>query len=654
MFSFNIFSFARSASRPAPRKAGLSFLALSALAILILTTALLSATAAADNSVRAGKLFTAEARAAQPAAVPSEKPEALASKADQAPPNQEAGGQKQSRPAKQPLKEGTGLERQQADAALAKSGRARKQAGAGKIKAGAGRARKQAGAGQAQQQADADLPQKQAPTAPPAPSCVAESALTGPVTPITLDILKKTVEFAEAEDCRSILLTIDTPGGSLPATRQIVQEILQSPRPFLCLISPPGGQATSAGAIILQACHVSGALKGTNVGAATPVALGRQIPKESDMRKKMLNDTAAFVETLTSLRGRSKDFGRAIVLEAKSVTAEEAKKLKAIDWTGETKAGFLSFAAGRETELAGGKTTVVQTGPIKIFQKSFRYSVLNFFADPQLLYMIFLGSAALIYFELTHPGALLPGIVGGIGLILSLVGLNLLSVTWGALALILLAIGLFAAEALAPSFGLLGIGGAVAFVLGSLYLFDPVQTGYSISLSLIFPAAVFFGLIVFGVSWLALKTVKMKKCKTGFDSLAGLRGEVTKIAEAGDEAGRSAPGFPSILPPKQAKESGFMYKIKVGGARPGAGLAQKQAGEARPVASQAQQQAAAESAPAHSPTAGRRGWVFLNGENWRFVSSEKVAKGATVEVLSSKRMILKVRPVSQNEEESWS
>ena len=449
------------------------------------------------------------------------------------------------------------------------------------------------------------------------------------MTPITLDILKKTVEFAEAEDCRSILLTIDTPGGSLPATRQIVQEILQSPRPFLCLISPPGGQATSAGAIILQACHVSGALKGTNMGAATPVALGRQIPKESDMRKKMLNDTAAFVETLTSLRGRSKDFGRAIVLEAKSVTAEEAKKLKAIDWTGETKAGFLSFAAGRETELAGGKTTVVQTGPIKIFQKSFRYSVLNFFADPQLLYMIFLGSAALIYFELTHPGALLPGIVGGIGLILSLVGLNLLSVTWGALALILLAIGLFAAEALAPSFGLLGIGGAVAFVLGSLYLFDPVQTGYSISLSLIFPAAVFFGLIVFGVSWLALKTVKMKKCKTGFDSLAGLRGEVTKIAEAGDEAGRSAPGFPSILPPKQAEESGFMHKSPA--AAPGRSTGRTE-----------------------GRTEGTRGWVFLNGENWRFISSEKVAKGATVEVLSSKRMILKVRPVSQNEEESWS
>ena len=492
-----------------------------------------------------------------------------------------------------------------------------------------------------------------APPASASSSCVAEGALKGPVTPITLDIIRKTIDFAEEKGCHSILLTIDTPGGSLPATRQIVQEILNSPRPFLCLISPAGGQATSAGAIILQACHVSGALKGTNMGAATPVALGRQIPKESDMRKKMLNDTAAFVETLTALRGRNKDFGRAVVLEAKSVSAEEAKKLKAIDWMGETKANFLSFAEGRETELAAGEKTLVRVGPVRVFQKSFRYSVLNFFADPQLLYMIFLGSAALIYFELTHPGALLPGIVGGIGLILSLIGLNLLSVTWGALALIFLAIGLFAAEALVPSFGLLGIGGAAAFVLGSLYLFDPVQTGYSVSLSLILPTAIFFGLIVFGVSWLAFKTVKMKKRQSGFDFLAGFQGEVTEISKTGGPAVRR-PGAGGL-----AAEGGSSTKPGGAGAArageeaaapqqpPPAILPQKQAEEA----GLSQQQAAG--GEAQPPPAGTRGWVFLNGENWRFISSEAVEKGATVEVLSSKGMILKVRPAPQNEEEPW-
>ena len=151
------------------------------------------------------------------------------------------------------------------------------------------------------------------------------------------------------------------------------------------------------------------------MGAATPVTMGQQMGKESDMRKKMLNDTIAFVETLTSLRKRNKDFGKDIVSEAKSVTAKEAYELKAIDFLGERKEDFLTFANGRTVQMAEGKKTQVQTGTLKVFRQSIRYSVLNFFADPQLLYMLFLGSIGLIYFELTHPGMLLPGVIGGIG-----------------------------------------------------------------------------------------------------------------------------------------------------------------------------------------------------------------------------------------------
>ena len=409
-------------------------------------------------------------------------------------------------------------------------------------------------------------------------TCTVEAAIAHPVTAITLDIVKNSIQFAEKENCQSILLTISTPGGSLPATRLIIQEILNSPYPFLCLISPPGSQAASAGAIILQACHINGALKGTNMGAATPVAMGKQMEKESDMRKKVLNDTISFVETLTSLRKRNKEFGKAIVSDAKSVTAKEAYQLKAIDFIGDRKEDFLSFSQGRKVTMSKGKESLVETGPIKIFPMNYRYSLLNFFADPQLLYLIFLGSVLLIYFELTHPGMLLPGVVGGIGLVLSLIGMNLMSVTWGALALIFFGLCLFAAEAFIPSFGILGIGGGVAFVLGSLYLFDPLKTGgYTLPLSFILPAAIFIGLLCFGVSWLALRTFRMRKDKTGFDALTGKKGEVERLSER----------------------------------KPG------------------------------------QGWVFLNGESWRFSSVDKVQKGDTVKVLSVKGMTLKVKKVEE-------
>ena len=410
------------------------------------------------------------------------------------------------------------------------------------------------------------------------PSCTVETALNHPITAITLDIVKNTIKFAKQENCESLLFTIDTPGGSLPATRNIIQEILNSPYPVLCLVSPSGGQATSAGAIILQSCHINGALKGTNMGAATPVTMGQQMEKESDMRKKMLNDTIAFVETLTSLRKRNKDFGKDIVSEAKSVTAKEAYELKAIDFLGQRKEDFLTFANGRTVQMAEGKKTQVQTGTLKVFRQSIRYSVLNFFADPQLLYMLFLGSIGLIYFELTHPGMLLPGVIGGIGLILAFIGLNMMSVTWGALALIFLGICLFVGEVFMPSFGILGIGGGISFILGSFYLFDPVKTGYTLPLSLILPAAGFIALLCFALSFLALRTFKMRKDKTGFDALEGKEGSVTELSK---------------------KEQS------------------------------------------------QKGWVFLNGENWKFSSIDNVKKGDTVKVLSVKGMTLKVKKVEE-------
>ena len=239
----------------------------------------------------------------------------------------------------------------------------------------------------------------------PAPllACTLQISVNTAITPVTLDMVKKALILAKKENCSSVFMEIDTPGGSLPATRLIVQEILNSPLPFLCLVSPKGAQATSAGAIILQACHVSGALRGTNLGASTPVMMGKEMGKESDMRKKAINDTVSFVKSLSSLRKRNEKFAEEIVTQAKSVTAQEAFQLKAIDFTGDTASDFLVFSKGRTVEMGEGKTKNVVTGSLKVFPMGIRYSVLNFFADPQILYLLFLGSIMLIYFEFTHP-----------------------------------------------------------------------------------------------------------------------------------------------------------------------------------------------------------------------------------------------------------
>ncbi len=363
-------------------------------------------------------------------------------------------------------------------------------------------------------------------------ACTVETPVQAAITPIILEIVKKSVEVAKKENCSSVLLKINTPGGSLSITRLIVQEILNSPTPFLCLVSPLGAQAASAGAIILQACHISGALKGTNLGASTPVLLGKDMDKESDMRKKVMNDTVSFVKTLTRLRKRNEKFGEEIVTQAKSVTAEEAFRLKAIDFVGNTSQEFLEFSKGRSVEMSGGQTLNVKVGEIRPIPLGFRYNILTFFADPQILYLIFLGSLMLIYFELTHPGIMMPGVVGGIGLILSLIGLNTLSVVWGAVALVFLGLALFILEMFIPSFGILGVGGIVSFVIGSIYLFDPIEMGgYQLPLSLIFMVSLFIGLLMLGAAYLAFKTLNLKRNSTGMGNIVGETGEVTKILE---------------------------------------------------------------------------------------------------------------------------
>ncbi len=359
-------------------------------------------------------------------------------------------------------------------------------------------------------------------------TCTTEVEISDTIGPATLDMIQRSIKKNQEDHCSSILVLINTPGGNLQSTRLIVEEILRSPAPFLCLVYPSGGHAGSAGAIILQACHVNGAMEATNLGAATPVSgEGSQIPE--DLRKKLLNDTRSWVEGLAELRKRNIQFSQEIVTEARAVSAAEAKKINAIDFVAVKKQDFLEFAQGRSVQMSESKTLNIQIGELRKLPLDLRYQVVSFFSDPQFSYILFVGSLGLLYFEITHPGMIAPGVVGAVGIILSLISFHKLDVSWGAFLLLILGIGLMIAEAFVPGMGILGVGGTISFLLGSLMLFNPETTGIQLPLSLIIPSSLILGLITLGIAFLAFSSRKNKKQFGTYAELLNLQGEVKEV-----------------------------------------------------------------------------------------------------------------------------
>lgn len=357
--------------------------------------------------------------------------------------------------------------------------------------------------------------------------CLLEVDVTGAIGPATLDLLQRASTNSEKENCSATLLVINTPGGSLQSTRLIVEKILNSEKPYLCVISPSGAHAGSAGAIIMQACHVAGALETTNIGAATPVSSGGEAMTD-DLRNKVVNDTRSWVEGLAQLRKRNVQFAKDIIEKAKAVSAAEAHKIKAIDWVGTTVDEFVQFAQGRTVLVKEKKEAVVKTEQTKKFHHDLRFKIMDLVTNPQIAYLLFMGSLGLLYFELTHPGAIVPGVVGGVGLIISLISLHMLDVTWGGVLLILLGLALMVAEAFVASFGILGIGGVISFFLGSLFLFDMSTQGFDLPLALILPTTLLLGLLMFGVAYLAYSTRKIKP-HGQFNDLVGRFGVVSEL-----------------------------------------------------------------------------------------------------------------------------
>ncbi len=372
-------------------------------------------------------------------------------------------------------------------------------------------------------------------------NCTLEMKIESSIGVAVYDYIERGQQKAISESCSSILLLVNTPGGVMQTTRLIVEQILNSPIPYLCLIYPAGAHAASAGAIIMQACHIAGAMESTNIGAATPIQAGGQdIPE--DMKKKVINDTLSWIEGLIEKRGRSQKFGRDMVTEAKSVGAKEALEMGAIDFVAISKADFLQQASGKEVQMVSGQVTSVKTSSIKPFHIGFRFKLLDIFTEPFLIYFIFMGSLLLLYYEITHPGTLVPGVAGIIGLVISLMSFHKLDVSWAGLLLMLVGIGFMIGEAFVPSFGALGIGGIVSFVMGGVFLFDENKFGYELPLISMIPVAIGFGLLMILLGRIALKTRSLPGFHYGQESVLMDKGVVVQVSNISDRKCKVALG----------------------------------------------------------------------------------------------------------------
>ena len=393
-----------------------------------------------------------------------------------------------------------------------------------------------------------------APTLAQSNKRVAVSDVSGAIGVATTRQLKLAMDRAQAEHAEALIIRLDTPGGLVSSTRELIKQIVASPIPIVVYVAPSGARAASAGTFLVYASHVAAMAPGTNLGAATPIEIGgvpgvpqprRDEPKKDDKstsgtqpqttaERKAINDVVALLRSLAQLRGRSPEFAEKAVRDAATLTAEEAHKQAVIEIVAGNTDDLLTQLDGRKVAIGGAeKTLATKSAQIVTIEPDLRTQLLSVISNPNVAFLLLMIGFYGIILEFWNPGSFVPGVVGGISLILALIGLSALPVNYGALGLLVLGIALMIGEVFTPGIGALGIGGLAAFIAGAYFLIEGTgaDIDIAVSLPLIIGMAATTALLIFGVIAAAMEA-RRRAPVTGAEQIIGSIGQVIAWQDA--------------------------------------------------------------------------------------------------------------------------
>ena len=353
-----------------------------------------------------------------------------------------------------------------------------------------------------------------------------------PITPMIAEFIIKSIDAATKQNAEALIIEMDTPGGLVESTREIVKKMLASDVPTVVYVAPDGSRAASAGVFITLTANIAAMAPNTRIGSASPVQMEGKM--DETMAKKVTNDLAAMVRGIAEKRGRNAKWAEDAVRKSISATEAEALKLGVIDLIAPDIATLLKKIDGRTVDVALGKKTLkTADAVVKEHAMGFRYKLLGIISNPNIAYILMILGFYGLYFELSNPGAILPGVAGAIFLILAFYALQTLPINYAGLMLIILAIGLFIAEAFITSHGVLGVGGAVAMLFGSLMLIDSPEPSLRVSWAVIIPVVAASALLFIVTVSVAVRAHR-GRVDTGKEGLLGMHAEAkTDVGEDG-------------------------------------------------------------------------------------------------------------------------
>jgi membrane-bound serine protease (ClpP class) len=372
--------------------------------------------------------------------------------------------------------------------------------------------------------------------------------VNGVIGPATSDYVQRSLHKAEIDKAALVIIRLNTPGGLDTAMRDIIQAIISSTIPVVSYVAPGGARAASAGTYILYASHIAAMAPATNLGAATPVQISSPLSSGDDesgkkdsssegaghgdtMTRKITNDAVAYIQGLAKMRGRNAQWAEKAVREAASLPAEEALKMGVIDVVAKDIPDLLAQIQGRTVNVNGQDQVLHTTGLVLTeMEPDWRSRLLAVISDPNVAYILMLVGIYGLVYEFANPGMLLPGVAGAISLVLALFAFQVLPVNYAGIGLIILGIAFMIGEAVVPSFGALGIGGIIAFVIGSVILLDTDVPGYGISPALIGAVALVSALFFIFIIGMALKA-RQRPVVSGQEELIGAIGTILEDFE---------------------------------------------------------------------------------------------------------------------------